>query len=585
MASGFNRYQLKCIDSDIDDESTDSELTSGLHNLQLSDGLSCVFGAIVGGLAGYSFKKLLSPDKQAGKTNISEFEAVAKGAILGGLAGIGLNKCIQRNLDEQEQVEKEFLKDPVTQYVNDCTCPIGCTLNLWQEPIKDACGKNDIEWEKNIKTSTFVSNMNFSSKEWARARDVVDKVMAMLRKTMDEKARHKYKHLRIDSYVRQGSSRDGLKIIAPDEFDTIVQFHIDGLEHCLEEVGTEMPGFCYIKVINRSKDWLMQQYPRLLKEMVFSYYGDESVYLNSKRLQEVVFKSLVDSSCSSIQQIVNDKVIATNDKAVFRITRRINPPSVNITIQYNDYAAEYFMTEGAIKNKTDKMREINLDLVLALCLRHDSQTQYQGTEFNCPIHAVCKWAEEESVKALGFARSDLIWHLSTAGYEKHILDLARLDQQRQQYILMALRMIKTVFANLRNSESPPPQITTVLSSYHLKQITFYLIQYLCHLNQSIRIDGVQDALKYYLAFLKVTLEEKQLPHFFYSNSQINGICRFFPKPNSVKRYNLLQSKSRESLNQAKLSLMNLVYPNLGITATVNGDIETIVQSYRWEISY
>lgn len=392
-----------------------------------------------------------------------------------------------------------------------------------------------------------------------------------------------YEHLKIKSYVRQGSSRDGLKVIAPDEFDTIIEFHIDDLQLYLDEFAAEIPGFCYIEV-KQTKDWLMKKYPKLYKDGVFDDTWNETIYLNSRKLHGVVFKSIIDRSCSSIEKIIS-KDIAATDKARFNITSRINPPSVNIIIEYSNEAKKSLRLEGKRMNKADNIREINLDIVPALCMRTDNETLYNGKHLNCPIYAVCKWAEEESVRDMGFARSDLIWHLSTAGYEMHILDEARCDQ-RQRYILTALRIIKTLFANLRKSTSPP-QITTILRSYHLKQIAFYLILYLCHQYPSVQIDGVQAALKYYLAFLKETLKIKRLPHFFYSNTQIHlMLFGFFPNPFFVERYDLLKRKSAESLKQAERYLIREVYPQLKLSDNnyVDDDFRTIVSSYGREIS-
>lgn len=69
----------------------------------------------------------------------------------------------------------------------------------------------------------FSGEMDFGRREWARSRDAVDAVMELLQNELRVKAVN-YEHLRIDSYIRQGSSRDGLKVVAPDEFDTHIEF-------------------------------------------------------------------------------------------------------------------------------------------------------------------------------------------------------------------------------------------------------------------------------------------------------------------------------------------------------------------------
>ncbi|KAH3775149.1 hypothetical protein DPMN_176546 [Dreissena polymorpha] len=49
------------------------------------------------------------------------------------------------------------------------------------------------------------------------------------------------KGLRIDSYIRQGSSRDGLKVLKADKFDSMLEFHIEGLEGRVERVSIASP--------------------------------------------------------------------------------------------------------------------------------------------------------------------------------------------------------------------------------------------------------------------------------------------------------------------------------------------------------
>lgn len=96
-------------------------------------------------------------------------------------------------------------------------------------------------------------------------------------------------------------------------------------------------------------------------------------------------------------------------------------------------------------------------------------TMYKGIRLDCSIYSICKWAENEQKRVLKFIDSSLIWEVTTRGYEKHIIDVARQDR-RTLYILTALRIIKTYFFRK----------VTVLKSYHLKQIALYLIFFLCH---------------------------------------------------------------------------------------------------------
>ncbi|XP_060579410.1 uncharacterized protein LOC132736317 [Ruditapes philippinarum] len=471
---------------------------------------------------------------------------------------------------------------------NVCQGELGSALNQWQRPITEFGSSCNAEWVVKLNASPYIGEIDFGGKEWARSRDAVDAVMELLLKELRVKASTDYEHLRIDSYIRQGSSRDGLKVIKPDEFDTVLEFHIEGLQLSEQHIYKNrkyVPGFCYLKV-DGSSQYLQARFPKLWRERVFEE-KDGTVYLSSRMIHQGVFESLIDKSCRVIEEKI--QAMQRSRNVNFHITRKMNPPAVNITIHLDDDANDLFMRQGQIKIRTDIVREIDLDIVPAIRLRVDSDTKYNGRPVNAVIHAVCKWKEEDAVKSLEFADQMLLWHINSAGYERYALDVAR-TTQKQKYILTALRILKTYFTKTltiaKNENRPPPPIVTVLKSYYLKQIALYLILYTCHLYKDTRVDDVERALILFVDMLHTSLEKKHLPHFFYSNSQIGSMFNNYPSYQDALRFDLYRKIPNESLNQAEVSYENHLLPDIGfVMAEADTEISTLRSAFSDEIGH
>ncbi|WAQ98318.1 hypothetical protein MAR_022691 [Mya arenaria] len=343
---------------------------------------------------------------------------------------------------------------------------VGNYQNQWQKPITEY-GQNDSRWHEQLNTSLFVGKIDFDSSDWAKSRKAVDAVMELLIKELKSQANANYEGLRIDSYVRQGSSREGLKVLKADEFDEMLEFHFDGLE----------------KIQGVDMAYLRGRYPTLYAKSVF-IESDGKFYLSSKYLHTKVFQSIVDTATININKAIDHHNRIESQMSKFGLRRLMNPPSVNVKI--NLKGGVTYDEWGGVKTSEDK--EIDLDLVPAFLLRRTN-----GALLQCPIHAICKWAEEDSFKALEFVDQNLKWDVKSVGYERHILDVARTDK-KMRIILTALRIVKTCFVktkdDARDSGRSPHQIVTVLKSYYLKQAAFYLIMYLCHKYPQFEVNGV-----------------------------------------------------------------------------------------------
>lgn len=165
--------------------------------------------------------------------------------------------------------------------------------------------------EKSLKSQIQSQTMDyeFSADLWDRACAVVDDVLDIILSELKTQAQKLSDNLEIDvRFIRQASARQGLKIEAPDEFDAIVPFKLKGLD--LQEVrlkdtdGTLLPGQMRLRVLNQSV--LIGRFPRLQTLGVFQM-DQGTCLINSKLLQEKVFKSLMDKTLSVTEDSLKRK--------------------------------------------------------------------------------------------------------------------------------------------------------------------------------------------------------------------------------------------------------------------------------------
>ncbi|XP_052277206.1 uncharacterized protein LOC127876197 isoform X3 [Dreissena polymorpha] len=459
---------------------------------------------------------------------------------------------------------------------------IGANFNEWVKPVAnfDGC---DQGWIKSLKESELIGDIDFGSKPWARSREAVDYVMKELQNAMRAEAA-KYERLRIESYIRQGSSRDALKVIWPNEYDSVIQFQIEGLKLVPKPVtksSVVIPGFCFFEIDDKWEN-LEKTFPKLCQKSVF-VKSNGKLFLSSKNLHEKILTSIVDAASVIVQNTIRD-----NKEVEFSITRKKNPPAINITIHLNEEAHNQFMVAGKLRKAEDGTGEIDLDIVPAMKLREDTTTTYQGTRLGSPIHAVCKWVEGDMNQMLEFVsetEKPLVWHINSSGYEKHTLDVIR-TTARGQYILTALRIMKTYFVRAKtlakDKKQSPPQLVTVLKSYHLKQIALYEVMFTCHLRPTVALNNTYDALLYFISLLEAALDAKHLPHFYYSNPLVTLMYPGY-EPTVGPKYDLFRKCPADALLQAKKVLQNQLVTTLRLVRTEKQDMTKLVNEFKDKI--
>lgn len=120
----------------------------------------------------------------------------------------------------------------------------------------------------------FASNeqsLNFNICEKIGGCLIADDVLRIILNDLRNQARLHFEGLEIQSdFIRQASARQGMKIIAPDEFDAVIPFTIAGLDlkevRVLDSFDHYLPGQIRLRVENVAQ---IDRYPSLKKAGVF----------------------------------------------------------------------------------------------------------------------------------------------------------------------------------------------------------------------------------------------------------------------------------------------------------------------------
>ena len=147
------------------------------------------------------------------------------------------------------RVQYESSVEPVSTYaprrVGDIH-DIGINYNKWRKPVSDF-GLEDMGLQEQISRHDLIKDFDVSYDDWTKSVHVINILMEnILLKAFQNQANY-YKGLSIKKYIKQGSSREGLKTRQADEFDTVLLFDIQGLR--FEPINMkEQPGLGKIRV-------------------------------------------------------------------------------------------------------------------------------------------------------------------------------------------------------------------------------------------------------------------------------------------------------------------------------------------------
>ncbi|XP_062597025.1 uncharacterized protein LOC134258466 isoform X2 [Saccostrea cucullata] len=435
---------------------------------------------------------------------------------------------------------------------------VGSKYNEWREPVFET-GPGD----SGISEYFTVKDLHVNHTDWEDSCRIMGNVIRVIAREMKKAANIRFPGLVLhDTFIKQGSSREGLKVCDPLEFDFILPFRIDGLKTKKEDVfdryGKVLPGLFKEKIIDTDKvlPWMRNK----------SILEDElgGTYINTNNFQKKVFTSLLDESRDEINKQLQRMTIPGEN---YQMIRSVNAPNLKITIRVNSRSG----LKRLAKMQLESFEGVNVivleaDLVPALCLSSDTvpdpytvhdfhqcyhyhPTSYNDRQMACERYGIMKWVSESN-QFISSNNRYILWRNSTCGYEKHILDVARRNLS-QRYILTACRLLKGALRNFNRNSLGESQIDSVVKSYHLKNICLYCILFLTIPSKEKQLSGVKEALGYFIRYLQLSLNAEFLPHFFCGNPYIELM---FPWSSfEEETYNLFSFKDPQTLRQARLN--------------------------------
>ncbi|VDI55636.1 Hypothetical predicted protein [Mytilus galloprovincialis] len=403
-------------------------------------------------------------------------------------------------------------------------------LDTWRYLVFTV-GPDEEALKQRILQNTYLENINITAYDWDEHCSAVDSVLEKILLILKKYANKEYEGLIIHGSIKQGSSREGLKVSDALEFDCLVHFEIEGMQvtKCpvFDYSGEEMPEFIKLRVEN--PEYLLRIYPWLRRCKIFTKGGlnDTNCYVNTKKLQEKVFKALVDKTREHIF-----KRLTPEDRIIYTYRRSVKPPSFPIQISLDreiSYAGGVYTRvtlDGAKLPGQRKIPTLDIDIVPALLLRKDYvpnpyavNNRNGEKEMTCAVYGVMKWTQRLHESELTIDRV-YIWRESTCGYEKLISDVGRRNPS-QRYLMTACRIVKSYVTGIKSNCRETNQLHCVAVSYFLKNICFHCIALLTVPSKTKSLSGVKEALGYFLQFLELCIKSRNLPHFFYGNPWVH----------------------------------------------------------------
>ncbi|XP_060064521.1 uncharacterized protein LOC132544886 [Ylistrum balloti] len=438
---------------------------------------------------------------------------------------------------------------------------VGSNFNDWRMPIS-TFAENESYLTERLQENACVGKYEISNDLWQNSCGVVNEITQLFQKTLHVVSARKYPCLTFGDLVKQGSSREGLKIRQPDEFDMILPFTIEGVDICavpaLDNNGEQVFPLVNLEISDNGQTKTVMscdQYQSLRTDGVFETRGSNLI-LNAMCFQTRVISSIMDTTISEIQKAIDEQMpdgtcsFTLNKASVFPPTYRFKISiESKADVDELSYGRNLFATlrQSALVPKWSKeSKAIEFDIVPGLLLPSGSVPNPDGSlPLTWDRYAVMKWVHKGRYVD-DYPDPNLLWKESVCGFEKHIIDVS-CKNESYLYILTACRIMKAYINGLDKSS----QLFCLVSSYHLKNIAIHSILL------QLEVSGVREALSYFLTFLEISIEQEFLPHHFYDNP---NICRMFPNFQSEdnrKRVNLFRDIHHHHFTRAKLSLKEM----------------------------
>lgn len=284
----------------------------------------------------------------------------------------------------------------------------------------------------------------------------------------------------------------------------------------------------------------------------------EKVYINTSHFQKKVFASLLDQ----IRGEINKRLKIWTENSInkqFKMVRQVNSPNLKLKLKIRsqnrliDFKNGLYRLEQQYSLYSLNVNQIDLeiDLVPSILL---STEQFPNTLLNekgsipCERYGVMKWINKKN-HHIPQENGDLIWRNSTCGYEKCIFDIAQKNPS-QRYVMTACRLLKWALRKVANGNN---QLGSVIKSYHLKNLCLYCILFLTIPSEQNRLSGVTEAMGYFIEFIRISLETKYLPYFFFGNPYLHDMIPGCTFGTERATYNMFAKNSAKTFIHARLA--------------------------------
>ncbi|OWF48375.1 uncharacterized protein LOC110453165 [Mizuhopecten yessoensis] len=280
---------------------------------------------------------------------------------------------------------------------------VGSNFNDWRKPVSKFALKED-DLAQRLRKNVYIGEYDISDELWQKSCGVVDEITRFFHVTLKKVASRYYPGLSFGDFVKQGSSREGLKIRHPDEFDMILPFTIEGVNihavPALDKNGQLIPAHMKLQISDYAQIQNViygSQYQSLKINGVFENCGTDLV-LNAMCFQTRVISSIMDTTIAEIQKEIDAK--NRSRVCFFTLSKTsVFPPTYRFKITLESVAGFDELThaqtvfsscqasrrvvygEAASPVWNAMHKEIEFDIVPGLLLRIDSVPNSDGMFF------------------------------------------------------------------------------------------------------------------------------------------------------------------------------------------------------------
>ncbi|XP_060064236.1 uncharacterized protein LOC132544634 [Ylistrum balloti] len=391
--------------------------------------------------------------------------------------------------------------------------PLGDSApNCWLPPSNDDsvwCGVQDRELKRFYDDFVNIRGVTFQDVQMR-----IDKFLKNLYEEL-KKAESTYTFLRLKPFLKQGGSREGLKVGAANEFDALLPFTFVGITSDIREAPQNQlpPGLaeiCIEKISNRVA---------IRPADLFVERGGQK-YVRSDVFHDKLFKSLIDAA---VQKFNSDP-----EWRSYEIRRQASAPAIKLDVKINGNIVSIDVVPGfEISAATSSLRKF----------------------------VVTRWipGSKNVTRTVRIPEPTTVWRVSHSHFEMHVFDKWGVGNITGKRLVRAARILKglRVKDKDRNTSS---QLHSVLTSYHIKNILLHSLLCLTKVN-AISLSSVSEALGYLVFMLNTALTRHNLPQFFSFNPSLRA---YFPESNfhnrSTLAVNLFAERSTGEILQVRADL-------------------------------